>query len=42
MTEVSNESRRAQKERTRQAIMDAALQLAQQHGYRHMPGRSQY
>ncbi len=33
MTEVSNESRRAQKERTRQAIMDAALQLAQQHGF---------
>ncbi|MGJ9423661.1 TetR family transcriptional regulator [Aeromicrobium sp. CF3.5] len=33
MTEVAGESRQAQKGRTRQAIMDAALQLASQHGF---------
>lgn len=33
MTELAGESRQAQKERTRQAIMDAALDLGQQHGF---------
>ncbi len=33
MTELVGESRQVQKERTRQAIMDAALALGQQHGF---------
>ncbi|MBC7632889.1 TetR family transcriptional regulator [Aeromicrobium sp.] len=33
MTELVGDSRQAQKERTRQAIMDAALDLGQQHGF---------
>jgi AcrR family transcriptional regulator len=33
MTELASDSRQAQKERTRQAIMDAALDLGQQHGF---------
>jgi len=33
MTELAGDSRQAQKERTRQAIMDAALDLGQQHGF---------
>ena len=33
MTEVAGETRQAQKERTRQAIMDAALELAQEQGF---------
>lgn len=33
MTELAGESRQAQKERTRQSIMDAALDLGQQHGF---------